>query len=70
MNKMNKLQIRERLERQFKVLEIALAEGTIGPEDVKNILLSEEDICDKLDPMSSEYEYARDMQYNFLISEC
>jgi hypothetical protein len=66
MTYLGRVEIKEQLEAQFDEIRKNLKEGNLNKDDVEILLFSEDDICDKVEPDSSNHQYAREMQHQFL----
>lgn len=69
MNYLTRNEIDAQLENQFSELRIAHKNKELSSDDVKNLLFSENDICDNIDPNSGNYQYAREKQHGFYYCE-
>ena len=69
MTYLTREEIKEQLESQFKEIRKNIAAGNLNADDVENLLFSEEDVCDKVEPNSANHQYAREMQHEFINFE-
>lgn len=69
MNYLTRAEIKEQLEAQFKEIRANIAAGNLNSDDVENLLFSEQDVCDNIEPNSANHMFARDMQHEFLNFE-
>jgi hypothetical protein len=66
---LGRVEIKEQLEAQFDKIRKNLKEGSLNKDEVEILLFSEDDICDKVEPNSSNHQYAREMQHQFFSYE-
>ena len=69
MSHLTREEIKEQLEAQFSEIRKNIAAGNLNADDVETLLFGEEDICDKVEPDSANYQYAREMQHEFINFE-
>ncbi len=69
MSHLTREEIKEQLEAQFKEIRKNIAAGNLNADDVETLLFAEEDICDKVEQDSANYQYAREMQHEFINFE-
>jgi len=62
MTYLTREEIKETLEAQFKEVKV----GGFDREEAEGLIFSEDDICDCIEPNSSNYLYAREMQHEFI----
>lgn len=64
MSYLTRNEIALKLEDQFKII---LANKNLTVKDAENLLFREDDVCDSVEPNSANYQFARELQYSFLI---
>ena len=62
MTYLTREEIKTSLEAQFKEIKV----NGFDRKEAEELLFSEDDVCDNIEPNSSNYLYAREMQHEFI----